>query len=483
MTEETELKLELTMEGASLVEASSLLPGKPSSVEQHSIYFDTPDGLLSKTGLSLRIRQSNGARVQTVKGDGAKAAGLFVRSEWEQSVDDDRPILDDTTPIHALLGEKVHEIAPIFEVQINRQIWVVQEDETLIEVALDRGEVIAGDRRVSICEIELELKAGVCSTLFAWARKIDAMAPVYLGVLSKAERGYRLRGAMVASVKAEPITLEKDMTVGAAFQRIANANLRQFRLNEALIQNQSPDALHQARVGLRRLLSAMTIFKPILVNEDFPLIRDNLRWLADELGNARNLDVLAARTVTQPLHDQLEAARINAYSAVAEALGSARARTFMIHLAEWIVGGRWLSDIEARVERSQVSNAPARDVLRRLRKKVKKAGSLAALDDEQRHQVRKNVKKLRYASEFFVSLFDDKDARRRHKRFINALERLQNKLGTLNDLAMMPSVLEHIGLGDSLPTQQLLSTSKKADLLIAATEARDKLLDAKPFWR
>lgn len=482
MIHEMELKLELTAEGANVVEASSLLPGKSSGIEQRSIYFDTPDLLLSKAGLSLRIRQANGVRVQTVKGQGANAAGLFVRSEWEQSVDDDQPILDDTNPIYALLGEKVHAIGPIFEVNINRQNWVIQEDENLIEISLDRGEAIAGDRKAAICEIELELKAGNSSALFAWARKIDAIAPAHLGVLSKAERGQRLREAVVDSVKAEPILLEQDMTLDLAFQQIAGSTLRQFRLNEALIEEQNPDALHQARVGLRRLRSAMTIFKPILVDKDYRSIVANLRWLTGELGKARNLDVLTVRATTQPLHDTLEEARINAYLSVTETLESTRARAFLINLAEWIADGRWLSQTDAEVEIKQASNVFARHVLRRLRKKLKKAGNLATLSDEQRHQVRKNAKKLRYASEFFSSLFEEKDARRKYKRFVKALERLQNKLGALNDLAMVPEVLAHIGIGDSFQAQQILSTSKKPKLLNSAAEAYDELLYAKRFW-
>lgn len=482
MTDETELKLELTTKGASVIEASSLLSGKPSMIEQHSIYFDTPNWLLSKAGLSLRIRQSNGVRVQTVKGDGANAAGLFVRSEWERSVDDDRPILDDTNPIRALLGEKIRKIGPIFEVQITRKLWNIHEDDNIIEVALDRGEAIAGERKTPICEIELELKAGEPSALFSMARKLDAIAPVRLGVLSKAERGYLLRGAMVECVKAECITLEKDMSVARAFQRIAGANLRQFRLNEALIDSRKPDALHQARVGLRRLRSSLWIFKQILADEEVPRIREELRWLAGELGKARNLDVVTARVRDQLLHDQLETARIKAYASLAETLESARARALVMDIVQWIESGRWLLHVEIRDEARQTLNLFASEVLRRLRKKIKKAGNLEILDDAQRHRVRKNAKKLRYASEFFASLFGGKDGQRRHKRFVNALDHLQTELGALNDLAMAPSVIVEIGLGDSVTAQLQLSADQKAELLIAANEAREEMLDAKRFW-
>ena len=482
MTKETELKLVLTSEGARAVEASSLFPGKLTRIETQSVYFDTPDHLLSDAGLSLRIRRSDGACIQTIKGDGDSSAGLFVRSEWEQSIDSDRPIIDDTTPIPALLGDKIRNIGPIFEVNVNRTIWEIHDNDTRLEVALDRGEVIAGDRSEPICEIELELKAGKSSVLFAWARRINAIAAAHLGVLSKAQRGYRLRGAMVRSFKAEPILLAKDDTAEVAFQKIVGANVRQFRLNETLIEEQNPEALHQARVGLRRLGSALKIFKPILVDDEYQKIREEIRWLVRELGKVRNVDVVANMAPANLL-DQLETARAIAYSNVAETLGSIRTRRLLINLTEWVADGPWLSQIETVGNRKQASEVFAGDVLRHLRKKLKKSGNLSACDDEQRHEVRKTAKKLRFASEFFASLFDGKDARRRHKRFLDALERLQNKLGALNDFAMMPSVLEQIGLGDYVQSLTPFSTSEKAQFLIAATDAYDDLLDARRFWK
>lgn len=482
MAKETELKLALTSQGARDVQESCLLLGKPKSIELHSTYFDTPDHLLSKAGLSLRIRHSDGTRIQTLKGDGAASAGLFVRSEWERSIDDDRPMIDDTTPIPTLLGEKVREIGPIFEVHVHRKIWDIQDNETHIEVALDRGEVVAGDRREPICEFELELKAGVPSDLFAWARRIDAIAAAQLGVLSKAERGYRLRGAMARSFKAQPISLAIDDSAETAFQKIVAANVRQFRLNEALIGEQNTEALHQARVGLRRLGSALAIFKPVLIDAEYPKIREEIRWLTGELGKARNIDVVASMAPANLLN-QLEHARAIAYLGVIETLGSARTRTLLINLTEWVVSGEWLLNNETREKRQQAADVYARGVLRQLRKKMKKSGNLSACDDEQRHEVRKTTKKLRFASEFFASLFDSKDTRRRHKRFLGALEKLQDKLGALNDFAMMPSVLEQVGLGNYTQSTAFLSTSEKAQLLIAATDAYDDLVDAKRFWK
>ena len=137
MADEIELKLDLTPEAANALEAAALLPGNPDIAEQRSSYFDTPDHRLSKAGLSLRIRRSGKKRIQTVKADGASAAGLFMRSEWERPVDSDTPVLDDTTPIRALLGGATDTIAPAFEVWIERRTWIIGEGEATIELVKD----------------------------------------------------------------------------------------------------------------------------------------------------------------------------------------------------------------------------------------------------------------------------------------------------------------------------------------------------------
>ena len=485
MADEIELKLDLTADAADALEAAALLPGDPGIATQRSIYFDTPYRRLSKGGLSLRIRHSDGTRIQTVKADGASAAGLFMRSEWECPVDSDTPVLDDATPIRALLGDATDTIAPAFEVRIERRTWIISEGDATIELALDRGEAVAGERSAPICEIELELKQGNPAALFALARRIDAVAPVRLGVQSKAERGYRLSGRAPTMVKAEPVTLGAGMTAAEAFRHIVQSCLRQFRPNEALLLGgREGGALHQARVALRRLRSAFSIFKPVIGGKDHLALRGDLRWLASELADARNLDVLLERAGPGALHDRIAAAREAAYDRVGEVLASARVRALMPGLAEWTASGDWLDAPGAAGDRNQPARDFAVTALDRYRRKVKKGGrDLAHIDDEARHEVRKDAKKLRYASEFFASLFERKRERRRHKRFISALENLQDQLGALNDLATAPQLLKQLGLADDPDAARLLAEGKREALLEAAVDAHEDLIDMKQFWR
>jgi inorganic triphosphatase YgiF len=483
---EVEMKLEVTPDAAAALRASPILADEPACKALRAIYYDTPDRALLDAGFSLRIRTSDDSRIQTVKASGAASAGLFVRSEWEMAVEDDTPVLDHTTPILAKLGSLCAEIAPAFEVTVERCTWIVQEDDATIELVLDQGQIHAGDREKAVCEIELELKEGTPIELFHFAHKLDAIAPVRIGVLSKSDRGYRLIEPPREAFKAEAVTLNTKMDVTAAFQHIVQMCLRQFRLNEQVLQeHRSAKALHQARVALRRLRSAFSIFGSLIENdEQATTLRDDLRDLAAILGEARNLDVLIGRAEPGALRERLQAAREDAYAGVETALGSPKTRTLMLNLTAWLVDGPWLSDAEIEARRSEPVGAFAQTALDRYRRKVKKGGRrLAKADDESRHELRKNAKKLRYASEFFAALFDGKKSRRRYKRFIAALEDLQDQLGLLNDLATAPGEMQKLGIEDDPDAQALLGTQAKKPLVRAAAEAHELLVDSKRFWR
>lgn len=480
---EIELKLDVTPQSAAFIAASDLFASEPEVRKMKAVYFDTPDRALSAAGFSLRIRSAGQSRVQTVKADGPASAGLFVRSEWEMDVEGDTPVLDHTTPIRAMLGAACDTVSRVFEVSVERRIWNVDEDGSRIEVVLDEGRVRSGKRKEPICEVEVELKEGQPASLFSLARKIDAIAPVHIGVLSKSERGYRLAKKPRAAFKAEPIVLESGMEAHAAFQQIAHACLRQFRLNEALVlADRGPEALHQARVALRRLRSAFSLFAPLYEGDaQAPVLRAELRDLAAILGEARNLDVLIGRAGPGDLQDRLQTARSQAYADVEAALSSPKARALMLDLMEWLALGPWLADADKHGGKVK---SFAQDALDRYRRKVKKGGRrLKKADDEARHDLRKNAKKLRYAAEFFASLFTGKKSHRRTKRFIAALEDMQDQLGLLNDLATAPGELDKLGLSDDPQAQALLRADAKPPLVAAAAEAHEAFVDAKRFWR
>ena len=483
--EEVEIKLELSAAAFDALAIGDLFAGKPTIIRQHATYFDTPDHGLANAGFSLRIRKSDGKRLQTIKRDAGSAAGLFVRQEWEREVRGDRPVLDEATPIAALVananGNASAGIMPLFSIDTERRLWTIDG----VEIALDRARIVAGERETSFYELEIEQKDGDFAQLFALAHRLVTTADVRLSVLSKAQRGYRLLGAAPVAARAAPIMLAAPITAQAAFAVIARACMVQFRLNEALLLATSdPVALHQARVALRRLRSALSLNKALLADSRFPGLCADLRWLAARLGKARDLDVLIARAGDNFLREQLCKARAGAYRNAGRALRSVRARTLMIDLAAWIAIGDWRAAPETRAMRDLSARCFAVMVLDRQFRRLRTGGrNLANLDDRARHEVRKTAKKLHYAAGFYASLFDGKRERRRRKRFVAAVQALLDQLGALNDLATVPRLLAALDLVEQPQAAMLLGAEAKPGLLAAAAVACEALLDRKRFWR
>jgi inorganic triphosphatase YgiF len=354
---------------------------------------------------------------------------------------------------------------------------LLQEGDAAVELVLDTGHIQAGDRSQALCEIELELKHGPVNALFALARRIDGHVPVRIGMRSKSERGYGLNDEMPAAFKAEPVALAADSSIADAFARIAAACLRQYRLNEQrLLQGYHPAALHQARVAVRRMRSALTVFRPVLDRSGARRLGAELRWLAGVLGEARDLDVLlAGLAADHPQRAQLEEAQGAAQARVLQWLESARVRRLMLDMAEWLA----LDPVEAEAGRRPAAPFAARRLTKYRRRVVKGGRGMKRLSDEARHAVRKDAKKLRYGAEFLAGLFNGKKARRRRKAFIGALEGLQDDLGALNDLASAPAMLARHGAGEPAAPA---SEPERAALLAAAARGRRALADAPCFW-
>ena len=485
---ELELKFELSDVDSLL--AHPLLAGTNSAPKRtHSVYYDTPKSKLRAAGVTLRVRQSGHAIVQTIKADGVAGLGLFDRDEWETTLDTLAPDLTlavgtaAETPLAKAKTAKA--LAPVFETLVERQRWIVAASGAEIEVVVDLGEVIAGDRRQSIAEVELELKEGPAAALFALARTLTEVVRLRLGVLTKSERGYRLLDGPPASVvKAERIALSPLKTTADAFATVAGSCVRHFRLNEPAVTGESnAEALHQARVALRRLRSAMSIFKPVFGDARGEILRTALASVSATLGEARDLDVFIR---TRPNlgsreRDVLLGERDRAYREVIERLDTPAFRGLTLELAEWTANGGWRDLPEAQVPVAEFATS----ALDRLWRRVRKQGrDLVGLSDEARHQLRIAGKKLRYASDFFEQLFDDGKQSKRRRAFVRALEAMQSYLGELNDAvtgrALTAQLSERLALDLVDETTRDGETSKR---IAAAQQAHDKLVKVGRFWR
>lgn len=514
MPEPREVELKLEVDGADAADLKArVLPKLGTGGETEplvSVYYDTPDQVLRKNGMTLRLRVSRGRRVQTLKASDGFAAGLFDRSEWETEVEGEEPDLAALagTPARNLLDKTKDALEPVFETVIDRTLWTVETERSRIELALDEGRVVARGKVASLTEIELELKQGTPADLFDLLRELSDVARLRIGVLAKSERGYRL-GKKEKPAKAGPVPLHHGMSTAAAFQAIMHSCLRQFRLNEPLVvQRRDPEGLHQARVGMRRLRSALSLFRPVIADDRVGELKEKLRALSRKLGDARNLDVYLAHTARPEAEAadssgaagflaDLEIRRRTAYDAIEQALGSAETRRLMLDLLAWIEGGPWLTGedpLQRALREEPVGRFAARTLEERRRKVKKKGRNLETLDPEARHRVRIAAKKLRYAADFFAGLAVRRKERDRHEAFIDAMEDLQQHLGDLNDITTGDALAQGIAMeahgAAASPAAEAFAAghlsggqdARVQGLLQAASDAQRRVVGAERFW-
>ena len=520
--EEIELKFEVDPGAVARLEQKLIVrPGAktpPTAQRLISTYYDTPGLELMAAGFTLRIRETAGKHVQTVK---AEAEGLSVRGEWETALGG--PNLDlkaaARTPLEAVLKDLKGDLKPVFVTRVQRTLHLVRQGKARVEAALDRGEIEADGRTAPLCELELELKDGDPAALYVLARRLAAAAPLRLSFVTKAERGYRLlEGRAVGeAIKQAKAPLKRGMSARQAFQRIAAACLRQWTGNAAVLRAaRRPEALHQMRVALRRLRTALKLFEPVVADADYPRLVGELNWLAAELDQGRDIDVLIAETfrpAAARFHDQtgmaglgerLLKARTKAYDRMLGVLDQPRYLVLVLDMAAWIETGRWADPADP--VHGPLADAPVEDLARagldKLRRQIRRRGRrLKTLDPERRHKLRIRAKRLRYALEFFGDLYEGRTGAGKGGReaMLGALKALQDGLGLLNDmkvardkgLAIAESGGRAAGDSEAEGVQEAyaaglmigLRLKDSAALLDQARKDWSDLMDAKPFWR
>lgn len=456
MGAETELKFRVPAARLRTL-ASGRIPGvrggKRTQRDLVSTYFDTAGHKLQRQGLTLRVRRSGDQHLQTIKGP---AAGIN-RGEWETRIAGNTPDLTkfEGTPLEKLASRKLgRKLKPVFTTSVSRTTVMVATEDSEIELAIDRGRIIAGRRQTPIAELELELKRGAPRALFRLGRILAAHAAAELYLSAKSERGYALaRGNVAGATVASPIVLDDEMIAREAFRIIAHACFSHFVRNADAVRGGEAEGIHQMRVGLRRLRAAISLFSDLLPGAETERIKTECKWLTDELAAAREIDVfvarlgsaasrrLAPRRGRKAIEREFALRRARAVRQIVRMLASDRFRALLVDLLAWIEEQRD-SDKDGAI-----GNAAARILRQRVKKARRQGRDLGELSARERHRYRIRIKKLRYAIEFFETLFPGKRMRRSLARLSKRLKRIQDALGTLNDMAAHRELATQAALG------------------------------------
>ncbi|MFT6985232.1 MAG: triphosphatase [Psychromonas sp.] len=253
----------------------------------HNVYFDTADRALRKMDMGLRVRSCENRSVQTIKTAGRVIGGLHQRPEYNEPIEGARPELSRFNskiwPDDCDIKSLESELFPMFTIDFERQTWLVEmADDTLIEVAYDRGFIESNQGKVAICEIELELVKGDEKQLFVLGNDIALLPEVRLGNVSKAQRGYMLTDKALFKVK--PLShspLFPSMSVEQALLTNMQHGLRHIQYHESCyIESCQDDALIELLTGIKFLHQNLKLFKqssPLLLKASWI---EDLHWLA-----------------------------------------------------------------------------------------------------------------------------------------------------------------------------------------------------------
>ena len=183
------LEFELKYRATPEIQKNLAKTGHWHSISMETTYYDIPSKGLSQRRYTLRRRLENGTSVCTLKAP----AGDIARGEWETecgSIEAAIPELCKLGCPEDLPALTAEGLIPVCGAKFERLASTVEYAGAVLEVALDRGILFAGDKEIPLCEIEVELKEGQPEQAVAYAQ---AMAKEY-GLVS--EPGSKFKRAL-----------------------------------------------------------------------------------------------------------------------------------------------------------------------------------------------------------------------------------------------------------------------------------------------
>ncbi|MCW7539944.1 CYTH and CHAD domain-containing protein [Aquabacterium sp. A7-Y] len=449
---EFELKFEVPADCRDRLEAA-LQRGHWTATRLQADYFDTPDGRLARDGLSLRVRKEGRRWVQTLKAAGPSQVERLEHEVALQapprgqgpSVD---PGLHADTPAGELLkrclqpdgaphGAALPPLQNRYRIDVSRQTRELRvPGGGLVELAFDEGCIRAGEREQPLCEIELELKRGPREAVLKIARRWAVQHGLWLNVISKGQRGERLaRGAAHGPVvKAHPPGRGRPRNGDAEVRAVVGACLDQILPNASEVGQgrYNEDHVHQLRVGIRRLRTALRELGPLS-----PAVKPEweapLSRVFQALGEFRDRDTVLKAVQPQlasagaPPIDMPEPGKVADPARVIQDTGF---QTTLLELIEFSVAAP--SDAGPAGTPKATREAAGRRIRKLHRQVVRDGKRFTKLDITSQHRVRKRLKRLRYLAEFVAPLFGEGAV----EDYLAHLRPAQDALGLHNDDAV-----------------------------------------------
>jgi len=441
-------------------------------------YYDTPDLRLARWGASLRYRPGEGWTVKLPEG---RNGVQLVRAEHVFGGDGRKPPAEAVALVRAFV--RTGRLAPAARMRTVRRPVELRDPggSRLAEVVDDDVQVLDG-RRIAARFRELEVELDETADAGLLDQVVDRLLEAGAQAAEPTPKYLRALGGRERTLGPEVVEPEVDASSSVETllrHDLASGTLRLFRHEAGVRIGEDPEAVHQARVATRRIRSTLRTFSSLLEEEWNDRLRDDLKWLANLLGEVRDTDVLLERfsehLAALPAEDARPGRRL--LDRLADQRDQARRR---------LLGGM-ASDKYAQLLEDLVTAAaapallpgadrPAAEVMpplvakpwRKLRKSVGKAGDDPP--DHELHQIRIRAKRARYAAEAVEPVIG-KPA----EDFADAIADLQGVLGDHQD-----AVVGEAWLREAAASARR-DVALVAGLLIAAERA--SAADTRGRWR
>lgn len=444
------------------------------TIELHAHYFDTEDQALAKARIALRVRREGDDWVQTLKTPGPDE---LSRIEWNHPRPD--PTLDLSvyadTHIAPLLSAVGPRLRCRYVVRVTRMKRVVPTASGSAELAYDEGVILAGGLALPVHELEIEGISGTAEDLFALSREWLQGHRLIIDLRSKAARGDALAACadnealhvrsalpahgeprerpvprlaphqvqrLAAPIRSGQVNLPADIGIRAAYVACANDCINQIIRNVAFLAGvdnlktsaeQRIEYVHQIRVGMRRLRACWRLFGDAASPPEHLL--QALKQYFGILGQARDQDViqteLLPRLIQAGMPPDTTEAVMHPADPPAARVQVAATPEFQLTLLELL---RHLVLYGDAMQESGTGKPAGPLLCRRLNAWLdairRDTPRFAEATWNERHAMRKRVKRLRYGMEFAQGTMDSE----RIAPLRSALVSAQKALGQLNDL-------------------------------------------------
>ncbi|MGC9467634.1 MAG: adenylate kinase [Anaerolineae bacterium] len=410
-------------------------------------YLDTRDYRITSAGYGCRCRQEASRSILTLKALGRGTGPVHRREELAVELAGECPRTPTTwpdSPVRALAMELIDqkELIALFRIEQERRIrhLVTEAGTRIADLSLDRVEIRNGSQSQRFAELEIELvEAGSEEDLDRITASLDALLGLVAQPTSKYERGLALMARRDSRIGVAAIgRLRVTDTMGEAVTKLLRPLYLRMEIHEqGTYLGEDPEELHDMRVATRRMRTALRVAKPYLDAKATRRARRRLRRTARVLGDVRDMDVFRYGTeayLEKTGTDPVAVARLTEIWNVEYAR---RRNAMLVYLSgpdysafKQEFWGRLQEGVPDRKPVTHVSEIVQESIERQL-SIVERDGARVGYPDTSLidyHQLRIDVKRLRYALEFFEDVLgpEARDA-------IESLKVLQDYLGELQD--------------------------------------------------